>query len=501
MPSYSSTQFFQDWRYAIDQDFVKSDGTPFPYADNGSLQWGDENRKLPFGDEPHDACISSDGTRLAVAVKNDIHIIDTNTWAPITVLRGHVSIVSALEFKPNDSNILLSSAQQDFGRNDPAAKPTIIFWNIDQGQTVQALEGDNLNSIGTATAAVAASKLADLGVVLADDELKELGSAFVPSITRVVTQHSLTGKIQLFGRLQTNFQSNVFSPSGASFAYLPGGRPRTNGNAPWDIKICSTDGATEQLTLTGHADNIAWIGWNLDESLIATVSWDKTIRIWDPATGVQKFKFDTDGQNWTGAFSPNSKYFAATCGAGTLQVYLLSDGSTHWVQKAEGGEKWRRALAWHPNNELLAVGCDGRGRVLLLDVEKKEILQDRKLSTAASQPDEEQSRSTMKIWLNISVTKFLDQGRKLAIWGHGDSSIEVYEIDQQVKWRFARGGTEDGPNSSNWRNENGKVTSKGGHKMVAWEDKSTGDLILASADFDAVRIWSISGTKGAAGVQ
>lgn len=97
----------------------------------------------------------------------------------------------------------------------------------------------------------------------------------------------------------------------------------------------------------------------------------------------------------------------------------------------------------------------------------------------------------MEGFVGTLETRFFDAGNKLAVWAFGDWSIEVYDLKQEVKWRFARGGTEDGPNTGKWRNEQGKVTSKGGYEMLAWEDHSKGSLFLASIDFDAVRLWEV----------
>jgi WD40 repeat protein len=38
-------------------------------------------------------------------------------------------------------------------------------------------------------------------------------------------------------------------------------------------------------TLEGHSDWVNSIAWSLDGSRLASGSWDKTVRIWDPATG------------------------------------------------------------------------------------------------------------------------------------------------------------------------------------------------------------------------
>jgi WD40 repeat protein len=234
-----------------------------------------------------------------------------------------------------------------------------------------------------------------------------------------------------------------------------------------------------------------WLGWNSDESLFASVSWDGTIRIWDPETGDEKHLFRTDHQNWTGGFSPDSKYFAAVDGKANVRVYsIASGGQLHWTYEGQRTGGWRRTISWHPNNQWLAVGGEKCGELLLLDIEEKKLLQKRLLSVDASTSKDE-VRGMMKGFVGTYEVRFVDGGNKLAVWTFGDDSIEIYDINQQVKWRFARGGTEDGPEADKWRDDEGKVTSERGYSMLTWENHAKGVLQLASLDFDGVRIWKI----------
>ncbi len=221
-----------------------------------------------------------------------------------------------------------------------------------------------------------------------------------------------------------------------------------------------------------------------------------TIRIWDATTGHQLHKFETGKQNWTGGFSPDSQFFAATDGLGFVRIYALQpdkEDKEHWVHgdAEDRGRRWRRALAWHPNSRWLAVGCDARGEVLVLDVEKKELRQQRVLSDAATEVDSETRRIMMSAFTGVSQVKYVDNGNKLIVWTHGDGSIEVYDFAQQVKHRFARGGTEGGQDATAWRDKDGKATSGMGSGMIVGEDRNQGRQLLASLDADGVRIWSV----------
>ncbi|KAI9154998.1 WD40 repeat-like-containing domain [Paramyrothecium foliicola] len=498
MTYYSSDEFFRDWRYAIDKDFTTSEGDAFQYAKNGKQAWGDELKKLTFPTaddapwrepEPHGVCVSSDGKRLAVAVKSDVHVIDTETWEVILVLTGHENRIDAISFKPGDSNILVSSDQPD-PLDGGRALPLILIWDIDKAQKTVAPNNEKLSPVVKAATDAVSKGLLNMGIKATDTELAKLNRAFNPAVERLAKSSTLATPIQrIAGRLNTSYSSNVFSLSGKWMAYFPGRQPRYNENDPWDVTICSTTDFEDRHTLRGHTDLVTWVGWSPDESLFASVCWDGTIRIWDMDTGKTVSLFVTGYQNWTGAFSPDSKYFAATPEAGKLYVWALADSALYWEFK-EGGSNyhWKRAIDWHPNGKWLAVGSENL--LQLLDIESKQMIQERTFSPAMSVPDSEAKREMMVGFIEALQVKFFEHGNKIAFWLQADGSAEVIDIKQEVKWRFARGGTDDGPNADKWRDDKGKVTSISGSGMAAWEDQDDGQVYVASVDYDGIRIWS-----------
>ncbi|KAM0438484.1 hypothetical protein ACHAPT_001233 [Fusarium lateritium] len=491
---YTIRQLYQDWRYAIEKDFVTADGKPFPYAQGGHLQWGDEDRKLSLSGEPHDSCVSSDGKRVAIVVNENIHIVDTETWNTVSVLKGHTRRVDGLAFKPNDNNILVSGEGKYSDPIDGDAKPTIIVWDIEKANKTPSLKESDLHDIAKAAVAAAASKLQGLGLGLKDPGQAELESALAPEIDRVMAKQSIAGNIRICGRLPGH-DSDIFNPSGTQLMYSPGYAPESDESdkdVPYDIVICSTNDFKPLMTLKGHTDEIRWAGWSPDETLFATVAFDQTIRIWDAVQGHQIHRFETNHQNWRGAFSPDSQYFVAADGAGIFRVYALhADETLHWEFQAQTPKHRRSSVAWHPNGKLIAVGANREGEILLLDIIKKEVIQKRLLSGRDAKVDGEKPDIIPLRFIGVRDLKFVDEGNKLVVWVSGDDSIEMFDLRQEVKWRFARGGTEDGPDAEKWRDEHGKVTSKRGAGMLVLERQGERKLTLASVDFDGVRVWTV----------
>jgi WD40 repeat protein len=501
MPSYSSEQFYKDWRYSVKKDFTAPSGEPVQYAPDGLRIWGSEVHRIPFPKSPTGASVNSDGSLLAIAVEDDIYIHDTVDFNQVLVLKGHVSAVDAFAFQPGNPKLLVSSAQNNRAGSTPA-EPSILIWDLDEVQSHPIMAPEEILRIACqATDTVVENLLyAQPHVELTAAEEKSLTSAIEPVISRIIKTHNVANQKNLHGRLQTSFQSEIFSPSGKHLIYLPGKRPKSNFSDVWDVRIYSMTTHEDILTLTGHTDALMWSGYSPNESMIGTVAFDQSMRIWDAKSGQQKFKFDTNGQNWTGGFSPDSEKFAGTCGNGTFYVYSMIDGATLVQLKAETTSSWMRALSWSTESKVVAVGVGhggtDPGMFFLYDVEKKEITQERILSTDACLVAPK-LRRVLGSFLECCAVRFLDGGRKVTVLTSGDGGIETYELRTGEKWRFARPGIDPETKVGNEAGAKDKDDAlvHGGYHMTVWEDHNRGKIWFASMDGDAVRIWDLSLTK------
>jgi WD40 repeat protein len=520
MPRYSSAEFRQDWRYSVEKDFTNPSGEPVHYAQDGFRTWGSELYKLPFSKVPGRASVNCDSSLIAITAGDDIYVYDTINFEQVLVCKGHVSQVGSLAFQPSNPKVLVSSAENYAGGSTPA-EPTIIVWDLDELQENHVLESSVIASIANqATDGVVDNLLmAQPRLELSAEEEMSLTSAIEPVIERIVRAHAAAKLRTIKGRLTTSFQSEIFSPSGKYLIYMPGRSPGANGNGSdrWDVRIYSMSTHEDLFTLgplKGHTDAIMWTGYSPDGTMIATVAWDQSMRIWDAEIGREKYGFKTNGQNWTGGFSPDSQRFAGTCGNGTFYVYSLRDGAT-LVKHKWDRSTWMRTLDWAPDSNILAIG-EGHGskagRFFLFNVDKKEFMQERILSTEACKvgPD---YKSFMGSYLECHGVKFVDRGRKVVILTSGDGGIETYDLETWQKWRFVRPGidppfedkSETEEEEEDTENTTGKGNRKkryadedfdnplvhGGYNMTVWEDQKKGTVFYASMDGDAVRIWDI----------
>ncbi|MCJ1377505.1 hypothetical protein MMC17_000600 [Xylographa soralifera] len=370
--AYTSDQFYRDWRYAVDKDFVDPNGKPFEYAKDGKQSWGDELKCLKFDCPPNTAAISHNGKYLAVAVNRDIHIFDTAT-NDFHVFWGHTSRVDVVAFQPGNANVLVTCAMKNRDWM-PETDPAIIFWDLSAHTGKPSYSDEDITNVSNHAARAVVKSLTDFGpsLKLATAEQDFLATSFKPSILQALAKNNVSGNMMINGRLAASFQSNVFSPSGRYMIYLPGRRPFSNQNEAWDVRIYCMASYKDELTLTGHTDAIMWTGYSPNETLIGTVAWDKTIKIWDASTGQVKYTFETSGQNWTGGFSPDGTMFAGTCGGGDIHVYSLHDGTE--IFRSDSIRRWCRALDWSPDNRFLVIGGKGFGKLVLIDVQKQVVV-------------------------------------------------------------------------------------------------------------------------------
>ncbi|KAJ5895429.1 hypothetical protein N7495_007120 [Penicillium taxi] len=112
-------------------------------------------------------------------------------------------------------------------------------------------------------------------------------------------------------------------------------------------------------TLDGHSDGVNSIAWSPDGSRLASASHDKTVRIWDPATGQSVSTLEGhSGLVRSIAWSPDGSRLASASIDKTVRIWDPATGQS--VSTLEGHSDWVRSIAWSPDGSRLASASDDK---------------------------------------------------------------------------------------------------------------------------------------------
>lgn len=138
-------------------------------------------------------------------------------------------------------------------------------------------------------------------------------------------------------------------------AFSPDGRLLASGSWDHTIKLWNLNTGKVRQTLEGHKDSVLSIAFSPNGLLLASGSADSTIKLWEVSTG--KILQDlTAGDNWVGtlAFNPNGQILAAEGSHNSINLWELSTGKI--LNTLRGHNNIINAITFIPDGSLLASG-------------------------------------------------------------------------------------------------------------------------------------------------
>ncbi|BAY27998.1 WD-40 repeat-containing protein [Calothrix sp. NIES-2100] len=169
-----------------------------------------------------------------------------------------------------------------------------------------------------------------------------------PSAANFTLAETLIGHSQKVGLI---FKEGIVN----SVTFSPDSKTLVSGSGDKTIKIWNLATGQEIRTLNGHSYSVRSVAISPDGKTLASSSWDKTIKIWSLATG-QEIRTLNGHSHWVKsvAFSPDGKTLASGSDDKTIKIWNLATGQE--IRTLNGHSSWVYSIAFSPDGKILASG-------------------------------------------------------------------------------------------------------------------------------------------------
>ncbi|MEG4404124.1 nSTAND1 domain-containing NTPase [Microcoleus sp. MON2_D5] len=310
------------------------------------------------------------------------------------------------------------------------------------------------------------------------------GSKAVKTILKAVVQMQRTPWVDADTHSQVelsllNTVSNVAAPntlgghanSVNAVSFSPNGKLLATGSFDNTVKLWDTSTGKEIKTLTGHTNSVNAVSFSPNGKLLATGSRDNTVKLWDTTTGKQiKTLTGHTDRVWAVSFSPNGKLLATGSFDKTVKLWDTTTGKQ--IKTLPGHKNPLLAVSFSPNGKLLATGSSDK-TVKLWD-------------TTTSKPIKTFAGHTG--W--VTAASFSPNGKLLAT-GSGDNTVKLWDTTTGKPIKTLTGHTD-------WVlavsfSPNGKLLATGSSdKTVKLWDTTTGKQIKTLTEYKSVLAVSFS---------
>jgi WD40 repeat protein len=322
--------------------------------------WADDELKFTVGHHINGASLSPNGKTLAVGGDNVITTWDLATGKRKTTLEGHKVEVTSVAFS-TDGNMILAGARG----------PQVKLWRLSTGSEKFVTDEHDKPVLALAVCPdekLMASAGYDKTIRLFDYAGKEQavlkghddaiqGIAFMPNASALRT--NTTAELRTAGKGKSKM------PAKDSYTRLASVSDDRTARI-WDLE------KRELLaTLKGHEKGVRCLAPSPDGSVLATGSWDETIRLWD--TSLEKEAIVLNGRRAgpvnSLAFSPDGRLLAASEWGRSRCVRLWDTKTNKEIGLIRGIGDDFRVVLFTPDGKRL-IGCVWDGNVRVWQVDK-----------------------------------------------------------------------------------------------------------------------------------
>ena len=353
--------------------------------------WGEAHTLAGHQNQLTSLAFSADGRTLASGAKDGaLKLWDVSTARELRALAGHAGLVKSVAFSPDGR--LLASASFDgtvkiWKATDGSEARTLrgfagkavavsftpdgrallaaasdrsvrVFDAATWGET-RTLRGDGGEAEGVAPSEVAAfsadgrflvTSNGDKTVQLRDLSAAAQTSAAVGSTTTGATAGATAAAASGATRVFESYSTGVYS-----VAFSPDRRWLATGNKDKTIRVWEVATGRRVRTLTGHTGWVTSLAFSPDSRWLASASLSGAVKLWDNETGreARTLAGHTESVNSV-AFSPDGHWLATASGDSTVKLWDVSTGQT--LRTLSGHTAEVNAVAFSPDGKLIASG-------------------------------------------------------------------------------------------------------------------------------------------------
>jgi WD40 repeat protein len=205
--------------------------------------------------------------------------------------------------------------------------------------------------------------------------------------------------------------------------------------------------------LLGHLDEVESVAFSPDEKILASGSWDKTIKLWNVETGEVIRTLQQESPVKTVAISPDGQFLASGNEDGKIMIWHLKTGKLKTPLAAHDKAVW--SVAFSPDGKQIASGSYDR-TIKLWNTQTAELLHTlsghhNAVWSVAFSPDGKQIASgsydrTIKLW-NTQTGQLIRTfvGHNKAVWsvafnpqghtlasGSADETIKIWQVPSKA---------------------------------------------------------------------